>query len=123
MFAILRFWGVAALATSAWAQVGGIEGVVKYSNGALAKGAVVRVEPEDTKGVSKSCKTDKNAHYVCNGLPVAVYKLRVFMSGRLVDSVDHVRTHPGTNTPINFAIKIPTARLRDPVTQREEATP
>lgn len=107
MHAILRVFGVAALSLSAWAQSSAMEGVVKYSNGAIAKGVTIQIEREDFKGVFKSVKTDKNGHYVCSGLPVATYHLSLIVGGHTVDSVDHVKTHPGGATPINFVIKIP----------------
>jgi hypothetical protein len=111
---ILRLCSVFALTASAWAQVGAIEGVVKWANGALAKGAVIQIEREDTKIAFKSCKTDKNGRYSCPGLPVAVYRLSLIVNGHVVDSVDHVRTHPGNPTPINFVIKMPAARIDGP---------
>jgi len=99
--------GTFVLTAGAWAQMGAIGGAVKYSNGAVAKGAVVEVEREDVKGEHKSAKTDKHGRYLLGGLPIGVYRLVLSLGTRVVDSADHVQTHPGTTTPINFVIKIP----------------
>ena len=107
MLAILRLMAGLAVATGAWAQLGAIGGGVKYSNGAIAKGAVIQIEREDVKGEHKSSKTDKNGRYLCSGLPIGMYRLILTLGGRAVDSADHVNTHPGVTTPINFVIKIP----------------
>lgn len=107
MVSILRVAGLVALSTGAWAQVGAIEGVVKYANGAIAKSAVIQVEREDVKSERKSSKTDKNGHYLCNDLAIGIYKLNLTLGGRVVESVDHVRTHPGGSTRINLVIKMP----------------
>jgi len=106
MQAMLRLLGVLVLTTGAWAQMGAIGGVVKYSNGAIAKGVVVQVEREDVRGEQKSAKTDKNGRYLISGLPIGVYRLILTLGARVVDSADHVQTHPGATTPINFVIKI-----------------
>jgi hypothetical protein len=107
MVPTLRLISLVLFAISAYAQSGSVQGVVKYSNGAIAKNVTIQIEREEFKGVSKSVKTDKNGHYSCTGLPEATYRLSLIVGGHVADSADHVKVHAGAPTPINFAIKIP----------------
>lgn len=104
---MLRFFAVLVLSTCALAQTGSIGGVVKYSNGAIAKGAVIQIEREDVRGESKTAKTDKRGHYQVNDLHPGPYRVVLTMGGHPADSADHVNVHSGATTPINLLIKIP----------------
>ncbi len=91
-------------AVSAFAQVTALEGVVKGEDGQPIKGAVVKIDRKDIKG-SYPVKTDKKGHYGHYGLPIGTYKVSVEVDGKLRDTMDNVKTHPGDPQALNFDLK------------------
>jgi hypothetical protein len=104
---IMRLFAIATLTVGAYAQTAAIQGQVKYSNGAVAKDVIIQIDREDHNGAARRVKTNKNGRYSCTGLPEATYRLSLIVGEHVVDTVDHVQTHLGRETPINLVIKIP----------------
>src|SRR5580698_1081365 len=86
--------GMALFALASFAQITGVEGVVKGTDGKIVQGAEVRIHRTDIKGDYK-CKTDKRGHYIYNGLPIGTYDISVWIDGKQVDQLKGVKTSPG----------------------------
>src|ERR1700722_10723387 len=96
--------GMALFALASFAQITGIEGVVKGTDGKIVQGAEVRIHRTDIKGDYK-CKTDKRGHYIYNGLPIGKYDISVWVDGKQVDEQKGVPTSPGDPRTIDFDMK------------------
>src|SRR5271154_3965792 len=79
------------LAGTASAQVTTIEGVVKDEKGAPVQGAIIHMTRTDIKG-SYTTKSDKKGHYGHYGLPIGLYNLTLEVNGKVVDSMNKVKT-------------------------------
>jgi tetratricopeptide (TPR) repeat protein len=90
----LAIAGMALFALASFAQITGVEGTVKGTDGKIAVGAEVRIHRTDIKGDYK-CKTDKRGHYIYNGLPIGTYDISVWIDGKQVDQLKGVKTSPG----------------------------
>jgi tetratricopeptide (TPR) repeat protein len=86
------------------AQTSSLEGDVKGEDGAMLKGALVKIERTDIKG-SYKVKTDKKGHYFHTGLPLGMYNITVEVDGKDKDFVKGVRTRLGDPTPVNFDLQ------------------
>ena len=86
--------GMALFALASFAQITGLEGVVKGTDGKIVQGAEIRIHRTDIKGDYK-CKTDKKGHYIYNGLPIGTYEISLWIDGKQVDQLKGVRTSPG----------------------------
>jgi tetratricopeptide (TPR) repeat protein len=86
--------GMALFALASFAQITGVEGVVKGTDGKIVQGAEVRIHRTDIKGDYK-CKTDKRGHYIYNGLPIGTYEISLWIDGKQVDQLKGVKTSPG----------------------------
>jgi tetratricopeptide (TPR) repeat protein len=86
--------GMALFALASFAQITGLEGVVKGTDGKIVQGAEIRIHRTDIKGDYK-CKTDKRGHYIYNGLPIGTYELSLWIDGKQVDQLKGVKTSPG----------------------------
>jgi tetratricopeptide (TPR) repeat protein len=86
--------GMALFALASFAQITGLEGVVKGTDGKVVQGAEIRIHRTDIKGDYK-CKTDKKGHYIYNGLPIGTYEISLWIDGKQVDQLKGVRTSPG----------------------------
>ena len=62
---------MALFALASFAQITGVEGVVKGADGKLVQGAIVKIHRTDIKGDYTTKPTDKKGHYIYNGLPMA----------------------------------------------------
>ncbi len=89
---------------SVFAQVSALEGIVKDDAGQPVKGAKVKMDRKDIKG-SYTSPTDKKGHYGHYGLPLGTYKVSVEIDGKVVDSVDNVKTRLGDPQTINFDLQ------------------
>jgi tetratricopeptide (TPR) repeat protein len=96
--------GMALFALASIAQITGIEGTVKGTDGKIVQGAEVRIHRTDIKGDYK-CKTDKRGHYIYNGLPIGKYDLSVWVDGKQVDEQKGVPTSPGDPRVLDFDMK------------------
>jgi len=96
--------GMALFALASFAQITGIEGVVKGTDGKTVQGAEVRIHRTDIKGDYK-CKTDKRGHYIYNGLPIGKYDISVWVDGKQVDEQKGVPTSPGDPRVLDFDMK------------------
>jgi tetratricopeptide (TPR) repeat protein len=94
------------MAGTAAAQVTTIEGVVKDEKGAPIQGAIIHMTRTDIKG-NYTTKSDKKGHYGHYGLPIGTYDLTLEVNGKVVDSVNKVRTTLAGIPPINFDMKPP----------------
>jgi tetratricopeptide (TPR) repeat protein len=92
------------LATTAFAQVSQLEGVVKGEDGQPLKDAVIRIDRKDIKG-KYELKTKKKGDYLHAGLPLGTYKVTLVVNGQERDSVDNVRTRLGEPTTVNFNLQ------------------
>jgi Tfp pilus assembly protein PilF len=92
------------LAIPAFAQVTGVEGVVKGPDGAPIKGAVVNFDRTDIKG-HYTVKTDKKGHYGHYGLPYGTYDVTVVVDGKTVDGLKGMKTKLGDPMEQNFDLK------------------
>lgn len=92
------------LAIPAFAQVTGVEGVVKASDGKPIKDAVVNFDRTDIKG-HYQVKTDKKGHYGHYGLPYGTYNVTVVVDGKTVDGINGLKTKLGDPMEQNFDLK------------------
>ncbi len=90
---------------ASWAQFTAINGDVKGLDGQKLKGAEILIEREGQKGTYKGAKTDKNGHYIYNGLPIGTYTVSVKVDGQTADQIQHVTTKLGDPTEVNFDLK------------------
>jgi tetratricopeptide (TPR) repeat protein len=86
--------GMALFALASFAQITGLEGVVKGTDGKVVQGAEIHIHRTDIKGDYK-CKTDKKGHYIYNGLPIGTYDVSLWIDGKQVDQLKGVKTSPG----------------------------
>jgi tetratricopeptide (TPR) repeat protein len=102
--AVLSAAGVLVFAGACLAQTTSIEGDVIGPDGkAMANVKCVVIDRKDIKGHYGPVKTDKKGHYFHAGLPIGTYKISVIDdSGKVLDSVDNVRSKLGDPLPINF---------------------
>jgi tetratricopeptide (TPR) repeat protein len=96
--------GMVLFALASFAQITGIEGTVKGTDGKIVQGAEVRIHRTDIKGDYK-CKTDKRGHYIYNGLPIGKYDISVWVDGKQVDEQKGVPTSPGDPRVLDFDMK------------------
>lgn len=97
--------GFLLFAGASWAQFTAIAGDVKGPDGQKLKGAEILIEREGQKGTYKGAKTDKNGHYIYNGLPIGSYSVSVFVDGQKRDQITHVTTKLGDPAEVNFDLK------------------
>ena len=98
-FCFLMFAG------ASWAQFTAIAGDVKGPDGQKLKGAEILIEREGQKGTYKGAKTDKNGHYIYNGLPIGTYSVSIFVDGQKRDQTTHVVTKLGDPIAVDFDLK------------------
>ncbi len=98
-FCFLLFTGAAL------AQISGIQGDVKNTDGTPAVKAEILIERQDMKGTYKGAKTDKHGHYVYNGLPLGRYNVSVFVGGEKRDMVQNIQTQMGDPVICNFDLQ------------------
>src|SRR5438270_8913505 len=98
----LSFAGLVALfACSAWAQTTTLEGNVKDPSGQPLKGAVIKLERTDIKG-HYQVKSDKKGHWFYTGLPLGTYNIACEVDGKVVDTVNGVKSKYGDSTTVDF---------------------
>lgn len=88
-------------ATAALAQVTTLEGNVKDENGQPLKGAVVKLERTDIKG-HYQVKSDKKGHWFYTGLPMGTFNISCEVDGKVVDTVNGVKSKYGDATTVDF---------------------
>ncbi len=96
--------GIALFAFASFAQITGVEGVVKGTDGKTIQGVEVRIHRTDIKGDYKT-KTDKKGHYIYNGLPIGKYDISIWIDGKMTDEQKGVPTSPGDPRVVNFDMK------------------
>lgn len=84
--------GMALFALASFAQITGVEGVVKGPDGKVVQGAIIKIHRTDIKGDYATKPTDKRGHYIYNGLPIGTYDLSLWIAGKQVDELKNVRT-------------------------------
>lgn len=104
---------------SAFAQVSALEGIVKDDTGQPVKSAKINIDRKDIKG-HYDVKTDKKGHYGHYGLPLGTYKVSVEIDGKVVDSVDNVKTRLGDPQALNFDLQ--NAKKEQQATQKAMET-
>jgi tetratricopeptide (TPR) repeat protein len=87
--------GMALFALASFAQITGVEGVVKGPDGKPVQGAIIKIHRTDIKGDYTTKGTDKRGHYIYNGLPIGTYEISLWIDGKQVDMLKGVRTSPG----------------------------
>jgi len=102
---ILFGFGFLLFTGASWAQFTAIAGDVKGLDGQKLRGAEILIEREGQKGTYKGAKTDKNGHFIYNGLPIGTYTVSVMEGGQLRDQIQHVATKLGDPTDVNFDLK------------------
>src|ERR1044071_6996606 len=102
--AVLSAAGVLLFSAASFSQTTSIEGDVIGPDGKpMANVKCVVIDRKDIKGHYGPVKTDKKGHYFHAGLPIGQYKISVVDdSGKVLDSVDNVRSRLGDPLPINF---------------------
>jgi tetratricopeptide (TPR) repeat protein len=88
-------------ASAAFAQVTTMEGNVKDENGQPLKGAVIKLERTDIKG-HYQVKSDKKGHWFYTGLPLGTYNIACEVDGKVVDTVNNVKSKYGDPTDVDF---------------------
>jgi hypothetical protein len=96
--------GMGLFALASFAQITGIEGVVKGTDGKIVQAAEVRIHRTDIKGDYKT-KTDKRGHYIYNGLPIGKYDISIWIDGKQMDEQKGVPTSPGDPRVLDFDLK------------------
>jgi tetratricopeptide (TPR) repeat protein len=94
--------GMALFALASFAQITGIEGVVKGADGKVVQGAIIKIHRTDIKGDYQTKGTDKRGHYIYNGLPIGTYDLSLWIDGKQVDTVRGIKTSPGDPKVFDF---------------------
>jgi Tfp pilus assembly protein PilF len=94
--------GMALFAVASFAQITGVEGVVKSPDGKVVQGAIIKIHRTDIKGDYTTKPTDKKGHYIYNGLPIGTYDLSLWIDGKQVDQMRNVKTSPGDPQVLNF---------------------
>src|ERR1700677_1072723 len=94
--------GMALFALASYAQITGVEGVVKGPDGKVVQGAIIKIHRTDIKGDYATKGTDKKGHYIYNGLPIGTYELSLWIDGKQVDMLKGVKTSPGDPQVLNF---------------------
>jgi hypothetical protein len=102
---VLSFAGLLFVTVSVWAGTS-VEGVVKDPSERPLKGADVWIE---AKNFSKIVKTDRNGHYICDGLEVGAYKVTLLVNGQVKASILDVKTQLNKATRLNFGLTGKTA--------------
>jgi Tfp pilus assembly protein PilF len=87
--------GMALFALASFAQITGVEGVVKGPDGKVVQGAIIKIHRTDIKGDYATKPTDKRGHYIYNGLPIGTYDLSLWIDGKQVDQLRGLKTSPG----------------------------
>jgi Tfp pilus assembly protein PilF len=87
--------GMALFAFASFAQITGIEGVVKGEDGKPLQGAVIKIHRTDIKGDYTTKPTDKKGHYIYNGLQIGTYDVSCWVNDKMVDELKGVKTKPG----------------------------
>jgi tetratricopeptide (TPR) repeat protein len=102
--AVLSAAGVLIFSAACFAQTTSIEGDVIGPDGKpMANTKCVVIDRKDIKGHYGPVKTDKKGHYFHAGLPIGQYKVSVIdENGKVLDSVDNVRSRLGDPLPVNF---------------------
>jgi tetratricopeptide (TPR) repeat protein len=101
--------GMALFALASFAQITGVEGVVKGADGKVVQGAIIKIHRTDIKGDYATKPTDKRGHYIYNGLPIGTYELSLWIDGKQVDMLKGVKTSPGDPQVLNFDEKAASA--------------
>ena len=99
--ALIPVAGLFLFTALSFGQTTAIEGDVKGEDGALLKGALVKIDRTDIKG-SYKVKTDKKGHYFHAGLPLGTYNVTVEVDGKDMDSLNNVKPRLGDPLPVNF---------------------
>jgi tetratricopeptide (TPR) repeat protein len=94
--------GMALFAVASFAQITGVEGVVKSPDGKVVQGAIIKIHRTDIKGDYATKGTDKRGHYIYNGLPIGTYDLTLWIEGKQVDMLKGIRTSPGDPKVFDF---------------------
>lgn len=94
--------GMALFALASFAQITGVEGIVKSPDGKVVQGAIIKIHRTDIKGDYTTKPTDKKGHYIYNGLPIGTYDLSLWIDGKQVDQMRNVKTSPGDPQVLNF---------------------
>jgi Tfp pilus assembly protein PilF len=94
--------GMALFALASFAQITGIEGVVKGADGKVVQGAIIKIHRTDIKGDYQTKPTDKRGHYIYNGLPIGTYDVSLWIDGKQVDALKNIRTSPGDPKVFDF---------------------
>lgn len=94
--------GMALFALASFAQITGVEGVVKGADGKVVQGAIIKIHRTDIKGDYQTKGTDKRGHYIYNGLPIGTYDLSLWIDGKQVDQLRGIKTSPGDPQVLNF---------------------
>ncbi len=102
--------GMALFAFASFAQITGVEGVVKGADGKVVQGAIIKIHRTDIKGDYTTKPTDKRGHYIYNGLPIGTYELSLWIDGKQVDQLKGVKTSPGDPQVLNFDEKAASSR-------------
>ena len=102
--AVLSAAGVLLFSAACFSQTTSIEGdVIGVDGKPMANAKCVVIDRKDIKGHYGPVKTDKKGHYFHAGLPIGQYKISVVdESGKVLDSVDNVRSRLGDPLPVNF---------------------
>jgi tetratricopeptide (TPR) repeat protein len=87
--------GMVLFALASFAQITGVEGVVKGPDGKPVQGAIIKIHRTDIKGDYTTKGTDKRGHYIYNGLPIGTYEISLWIDGKQVDMLKGVKTSPG----------------------------
>jgi tetratricopeptide (TPR) repeat protein len=94
--------GMALFVLASFAQITGVEGVVKGPDGKPVQGAIIKIHRTDIKGDYATKGTDKRGHYIYNGLPIGTYDLTLWIEGKQVDMLKGIRTSPGDPKVFDF---------------------
>ena len=102
--AVLSAAGVLLFSAACFSQTTSIEGdVIGMDGKPMANVKCVVIDRKDIKGHYGPVKTDKKGHYFHAGLPIGQYKVSVIdENGKVLDSVDNVRSRLGDPLPVNF---------------------
>ena len=101
----IGFIGVMLFVASASAASSVLQGIVKDANGHPIKGADVRIEATNTRGLLTTVKTNVNGRYSLEGLAAGNYRVTLVVNGAVKASINNTILEPGESTQLNFGLK------------------
>src|SRR5215471_18061049 len=100
----IGFIGVMLFVASASATSSELQGIVKDAKGHPIKGADIRIETTNTRGLLATVKTNVSGRYSLEGLAAGDYRVTLVVNGTVKASINNATLEPGESTQLNFEL-------------------